>query len=119
LLAFARWRRPEARLLGVLALVPQSPIPYEALPLFLIAKSKREMIALVLLSDVMALLLSNVSFQGDPEGFARIAVPSMLWLMYVPALLLVIMRPNVGTVPDWLERRLSILPRWLRGSVPA
>jgi len=116
LLAFLRWRRPEARLLAVLALVPQSPIPYEALILFVIPRSRGEMIGLVLLGDIAGLLISNVSFQGDPQAFARIAVPAMLWLMYVPALVMVLARPNVGPAPAWVEQCISGLPQCLRGA---
>jgi hypothetical protein len=116
LLAAARWRRPEARLLTVLALVPQSPLPYEALSLFIIARTKTEMLVFVVLSDVMAFLLSGMSFQGDPERYMRIASPAMVWLMYAPALFMVLRRPNSGVVPSWLERRSVWLPAWLRGS---
>ena len=52
LLALARWRRPEARLLVVLGIVPQSPFVYEVLPLFLIPKSRFQTYALVIGSDL-------------------------------------------------------------------
>ncbi|MFL5575157.1 MAG: hypothetical protein ACJ79S_04190, partial [Gemmatimonadaceae bacterium] len=50
LLAALRWRRPEGRLLLVLACVPQSPILYEALPLFLIPRTRRESLLLAVLT---------------------------------------------------------------------
>jgi hypothetical protein len=46
LLGFLRWRLPEGRQLAVLALVPLSPHLYEAVPLMLVARSRREMLAL-------------------------------------------------------------------------
>ena len=46
LLALLRWRLPEGRQLAVLACMPLSPHLYEALPLMLVARSKRELLAL-------------------------------------------------------------------------
>src|SRR5207249_4570115 len=42
LLALLRWRQPEARLLAVLACVPQTPCFYEALPVLICARGLRE-----------------------------------------------------------------------------
>jgi hypothetical protein len=41
LLAWLRWRKPEARMLGVLALIPHTTSVYELLPLFLVPQTKR------------------------------------------------------------------------------
>ncbi|HEX9108582.1 MAG TPA: hypothetical protein VF832_15165, partial [Longimicrobiales bacterium] len=46
LLSLLRWRLPEGRQLAVLACMPLSPHLYEALPLMLVARSKRELLAL-------------------------------------------------------------------------
>jgi len=46
LLALLRWRLPEGRQLAVLALMPLSPHLYEALPLMLVARSRRELLCL-------------------------------------------------------------------------
>jgi hypothetical protein len=48
LLALLRWRLPEGRQLAALSLVPLSPHLYEALPLALVARSRRELLALML-----------------------------------------------------------------------
>jgi hypothetical protein len=48
LLGLLRWRLPEGRQLAVLALVPLSPHLYEAVPLALVARSRRDMLALTL-----------------------------------------------------------------------
>jgi hypothetical protein len=34
---------------------------------------------------------------------------------YLPMLLCVLRRPNVGAVPEWLERRIAWMPRWIVG----
>jgi hypothetical protein len=46
LLGLLRWRLPEGRQVAALALVPLSPHLYEAVPLLLVARSRREMLAL-------------------------------------------------------------------------
>ena len=56
LLCLTRWRRP-ARLVAALACVPQSMIPYETLPLYLVPRTWRESASLAVLSYVWLLLL--------------------------------------------------------------
>jgi hypothetical protein len=38
--------------------------------------------------------------------------------LYVPALIMVLARPNEGEVPIWLEQAIRWAPTWLRGSAP-
>ena len=45
--------------------------------------------------------------------------PLALWLMYVPALVLTLLRPNVGAVASCLEQFSARLPRWMRGAPEA
>ncbi len=116
LAALLRWRRPEARLLAMLSVVPSAPIPYEALPLFVIPQTRWEMAARALLSDAMYVAMSNLSAQQEMAAYYERARPAIVWLLYFPALAMVLRRPNVGIVPVWLETRLKVLPGWLRGS---
>src|SRR5512143_1398998 len=46
LLALLRWRLPEGRLLATLAVLPLTPHLYEAVPLLLVARSRRELLGL-------------------------------------------------------------------------
>ena len=115
LAAITRWRRPEARLLAALAIVPTAPIVYEVLPLFVIPRDRREMMLLVILSDVAALVTMGYSSQLETAAFYARARWSIVWFMFVPTLLMVLLRPNQGAVPDCIERRTQRLPRWLRG----
>ena len=112
LLAVLRWRRPEARLLTVMTLVPHGLFFYDELPLFLVANTRRE-----------AMLLSLTSWLGwigwiwTSEGPSKTDMEQWVILsLYIPALLLVLRRRNEGQAPVWLERRLSRLPRWVRGT---
>lgn len=115
ILCLLRWRRREARLVAALACVPQTPMLYEAVPLFLVPRTAIEAVALVA-SSYVAMTLMAVSDKG---GFG--ATPShwdvALFLLYAPCSLMVLRRPNAGTLPVWLETRLPrVLPSWLRGS---
>jgi hypothetical protein len=110
LAALTRWRRPEARLLAMLAIVPSSPIVYEALPLFVIPCRRMELVAMVLLSDAM---LVYIDIRGDTHNASQyfgVAGPAMLWFMYFPALIMILLRPNEGSLPTWLERATTMLP---------
>jgi len=102
-------------MLAMLAIVPSSPIVYEPLLLFVIPRTKREMMALALLSDVMFLLMANLSAQEDTFAYFGRARPAIVWLMYLPALVLILRHPNRGDIPFALERRIARLPDWLRG----
>ncbi|HSQ04811.1 MAG TPA: hypothetical protein VLN59_12290, partial [Burkholderiales bacterium] len=115
LTSILRWRRPEARLLAALAIVPSSPIAYEALPLFLIPRTRYQLALLVLLSDVALLMVAGLSSQLETASYFGTARWSLTWLVYMPALAMVLSRPNEGDVPEWLERRIARAPQWLRG----
>jgi hypothetical protein len=94
LLSFLRWRRPEARMLGVLALVPHTTLLYEMVPLLLIPRTWREMLALVALS----LVAGAFAVQADPSHHLTAAIetlwPIFLLLIYLPCLFLVLRREN-------------------------
>lgn len=114
LLALLRWRRPEARLIATLTVLPQSPFVYEAMPLFLVPRSRPEFYTLVVGSDVA--LGAYVYFRGTPTAeYLRLTGISVVVCMYLPALVMVLRRPNDGALPDWLERVVSMLPARIRG----
>jgi hypothetical protein len=115
LLAAMRWRRPEGRLLAALAVLPSSPIAYEALPVLAVAQTRFEMILLGLCTDAMFLLVDRLADTHDPIQYFSVARPAMLWLIYIPTVLLVLRRPNEGHVPPELEWVAARLPAWLRG----
>jgi hypothetical protein len=102
LLALLRWRRPEARLLAVLALVPHIMTGYELVPL----------LALLPATLAEGLLLAAGSWIAR-FGFVH-ALPYMdlnasylaaggwtLWCVLIPATLMVLARPNQGALPGW------------------
>ena len=119
-LALLRWRRPEARMLFVLSLVPQTMTFHDVLPVMLVPQTFRQSLTLGLLSHAAFLLArSELVTETDVGTMFHNTAPLALWLMYVPALILVLMRPNVGAVGSWLERFTPRLPRWMRGAPEA
>ncbi len=94
LLAALKWRRPEARLLLAMAILPSSPVVYEALPLFVIPRTWREMLVLVL--STLAAYLATRGFAGDVFSFMQHGRSLVLWTCYLPALVMVLRRPNAS-----------------------
>jgi hypothetical protein len=115
-LAALRWRRPEARILLVLACVPQLLLFYDQLPLALVPRSERERLVFAWSSWLAYVGWVVTSSHGAFQVVdLREAAPWVLVLVYLPALIMVLRRPNDGNVPAWLERAVTALPPWLRG----
>lgn len=102
LVAFLRWRQPEARMLGLLALVPHTTGLYEQLPLLLIPQTKRSFAVLMGLSYLAAFCVTFVvDYDNVQPRVGALMVQQMLalqWpffliLVYLPALYLVL-RPQ-------------------------
>jgi hypothetical protein len=106
LLSLLRWRRKEARLLAAMACVPQLMYFADQLPLWLIPTSRRETMVLSGLSAIawMLSLVTNIEAGRSP---AFSSVPYVLLGVYLPALIMVLRRPNEGPVPAWLERQMA------------
>jgi hypothetical protein len=108
-LLIARWRRPEARLVLALACVPQTPLLYETVPLFLVPQTLVEGGVLWLGSWLVALWLSlSGPYASDVSRFAA-SNTAIGWLLYLPCTVMILRRPHVGRVPQWLDVRLQRL----------
>jgi hypothetical protein len=114
LLALLRWRRPEARWLTVVACVPGTPGAAEALVLFTFPMSLRQCLCLALLTHVPNFLMARARF-ATFQAFTDRGALLMLGFVYLPALMVVLSRPNEGTVPVLIERWANRLPPWIRG----
>jgi hypothetical protein len=104
LLAIIKWRRPEARMLFVLALVPQLFLFYDQLLLFLVPK-KWYSSALLSAASWTALYVGNRGFGANPstsDVVTSYASPIML-MLFLPCLIMVLRRPNEGDLPEWLS----------------
>ena len=115
LLALLRWRRPEGRLVALLAVIPQTPGLYDTLLLFAIPATLNEACLLALLSHGARWVLLPTAtypvFQDVADETARVSIV----LVYLPALIMLLRRPNEGTLPPRVERLARRLPRFLRG----
>jgi hypothetical protein len=114
LLALLRWRRPEARLVAVLACCPQIIAFYDQLLVLLVPRTLRE--------SATASLASLIAFQGwiwrgghstsAWTGYTQ-ADPWVMALVYAPAVVMILRRPNEGLPPPWLARAISAArARW-------
>ena len=108
LLALLKWRRPEARMLVALACVPQTTVLYETVPLFLVPRTLRESLILALCSDVALLLTTGMPATATSQptllrAMGNVVVP----LTYLPALVMVLRRPNEGEVPVLVTRLVA------------
>lgn len=120
LLALLRWRRPEARLLVLYAAVPQLLFFADQLPLLLVARRRREALAL-LVAGWGAAVAWFATLPAWTSEAPRAAAPWVLAGVYLPCLLLVLARPNAGALPPRLEAAVARLrlPRrlaFLRGT---
>ena len=109
LLALLRWRRPEARLLAVLACVPHTTLSYEALPLFLVPATWPEA-AIVWLGTFVA-HVGHRNFGPYASQFAWVQASGvwLVWAVYVPCLVMVLRRPNEGLA--W-QPGYDVFRRW-------
>ena len=104
LLVLLRWRRSEAWLVLLVSLMPATSGWYNALVILTIAATYREACVLSLLSTLgviggrYALLLL-----GPMSDIDRFVGAVMIATIYVPAVVVVLRRPNEGEMPAWLR----------------
>lgn len=113
----SRWRRPEARLVLALACMPQTPLLYETVPLFLVPASIMEGGVLWLGSWLVALWVSEAGPYGNDLARFTVSARAIGWCLYLPCVIIILRRPNAGGVPVWLARSLQrfSLPAWIKG----
>jgi len=90
LLGLIRWRRPEGRLFVVLSLVPQLPVFYDQLLLWLIPSTVWRSLALSACSWIG--YLAWYPHHASPAQ-NEIAFPWMVFTIYAPALVLLLLLP--------------------------
>lgn len=112
LLAALRWRTPEGRLILAIALIPQSTLPYELVPLALIPANRLEM-AIYVAGSWIAVVASEALHvsQGMTEWRATGWLVT-LGAVYLPMLYLVLrrQRSKIGPAIEKDRRRPHRLP---------
>jgi len=94
LLAAAKWRRPEARLLVALGCVPHTTALYETIPLFLIAESWLQAFALWTLALGAYVMQRAMGPYASQAAYWASGAQWIVLLMYLPCVALVLRRPN-------------------------
>jgi hypothetical protein len=113
LLALLRWRRPEARLLLALACVPQTIDWYETVPLMLIPNTFRESLVYSVILSLGFILPPYIIPVGPEEQMDARAGVLIIAIAYLPALIMILRRPNEGAPPAWMwwTTRREVSPR--------
>jgi hypothetical protein len=106
LLAAFRWRRPEARWLLALAMVPQAPSFYDQLLLTAVCLTRQESLLLAATTVLLFFYVGYNTPQPDYLAWGRLVGNGTLWICYLPMLGLLLLRPNEGPLPPAVERLL-------------
>jgi len=104
LLALLRWRRSEAWLVLAMACVPQSWGPYSTLMIFTVAANLTESVALWFISAV-GIVVTAFAISGANSTEQLYAITGLMTnlTLYLPAVAIVLRRPNMGNSPAWLK----------------
>ncbi len=119
LLALVRWRRPEARLVAAMACLPQTMLFYDQLPLLLVARSRRQALAMTLASWLPIIIVAALhggALAAERQTLFAWNAPVIVAVYYLPCALLILRRPNEGAAPAMIEQLTRRWPTWLRGS---
>ena len=96
-------------------LVPQLLFFADQLAVGLVARTRSELTALVALQ--LAAWSAWFALVKPTDAYVNFAAPFVLLGVYLPAVVMILRRPNIGSVPAWLEERLARarVPGWLKG----
>ena len=115
LLGLLRWRTAEGRALAAFTLIPIGLFPYDYLLLWLIPRTWREYAVLTVPAWLVMPAALGASMRSGPTEL--LITESILQLgMLVPAVFIVLRRPNTGAMPAFIERAASRLPTRIRGT---
>jgi hypothetical protein len=109
LLAALKWRRPEARWMLALAVIPQAPSFYDQLLLTAVCLTRQESLILAASTVLLFFYVGYHTPQPDYLAWGRLVGNGTLWICYLPMLGLLLMRPNEGRVPPIVDRLLNRL----------
>jgi hypothetical protein len=94
LLALLRWRRVDARILLACACVPHTPLVYDVVPLAMLVRNIREGVVFAALTYGALIAQDSMVTNMPPDAAATLAARILNLAVYLPALGLVLSRPN-------------------------
>lgn len=108
-LAALRWRRPDGRLLLAMACMPQNGFFYDQLPLLLIPSNRIEMVIASTISGIAWIIsrFTHIDVSGT-TALSAAYLPYVMFGLYLPALVIVLRRPNEGLVLRWPFHRRAV-----------
>jgi hypothetical protein len=106
LLSALKWRRPEARWLLAISIIPLPPSFYDQLLLSVVCLTARESLIFAASTCVLFFYVGFNTPQPDYLAWGRIVGNGTVWICYLPALAMVLRRPNEGPLPTWMTRIL-------------
>jgi hypothetical protein len=111
LLALLRWRRPEARLLTALAVMPQTPGFYDHVLVFSATKTFREALTLSALTLVVFFAIVFMNPERTLSVWGELVGRLTVLLVYLPTVVMILRRPNEGEVPKSIARLFALVTR--------
>jgi hypothetical protein len=99
LLAALRWRRPEARWLLALSLLPQTPSFYDQMLLAVVCLTTRESLVFAVTTVILFVYVGFNVPQPNYAAWGRLVGNATVWFCYLPVLVMVLRRPNEGGLP--------------------
>jgi hypothetical protein len=122
LLAALKWRRPEARWLLAISIIPLPASFYDQLLLAAVCLTFRESLVFAASTCVLFFYVGFNVPQPDYLSWSQIVGNGTVWICYLPALVMVLRRPNEGALPPLVTRILPGTPardeRGPRGGSP-
>jgi hypothetical protein len=109
LLALLKWRRPEARWLLAISVVPLPPSFYDQLLLAVVCLTFRESLLFAASTCVLFFYVGFNTPQPDYLAWGRVVANGTVWICYLPVLAMVLRRPNEGTLPGF-NRTFTLRP---------
>jgi len=111
-LVLLRWRRPEAWLVFLMACLPQTFMWYSALALLTVGATYRETTFLSMTSTI-GFLLGNLLIYERVGNLGLATWTVFVATTFIPAVFIILRRPNEGKGPFWLSSLMQLRARGL------
>ena len=108
LLGLLKWRTPEARLLVAMGCLPQTPILYDAIPLFLIAKTLNQGLFLMV-GSLAVVWVRDLMQPATYEESLALMGQLIVYFLYLPCVVMILRGNGPSLKMTLLKRRQGYL----------